>query len=137
MILLVIGLSLTTFLSNPSVIKNRIASLKNKKMSKQAVWKVLVIAIVSCCLIPFGGADSNNKVRAKSPRAVVAVQKFWLVTHFILLQALGIDQDKPFTLDKGMDKLRSLRHGSKNQDPSGIMMQVKSFAKVSTQVHIN
>lgn len=54
------------------------------------------------------------------------------------LQALGIDQDnESFTVDKGMEQLGSLRRGSKNQDPVGIMMQVKGFAKVSAQVHVD
>ena len=64
------------------------------------------------------------------------------MTHFILLQALGIDHqdDEPFTLDKGMEQLkgmsRSLRRssGSNDRDPAGIMMQLKDFAKVSAWV---
>ena len=57
-----------------------------------------------------------------------------LVTHFILLQALRIDQDEPFTIDKGMDQLngmaRSLRRGLNDGDHAGMMMQIKDFAKV-------
>ena len=52
------------------------------------------------------------------------------MSHTLFLQALGINQDEPFTLDKGMKQLRSLRRGSKKQDPAGIMMQIKDFAKV-------
>ena len=58
------------------------------------------------------------------------------LAHFYLLQAPGMDQDEPFALDKGMEQLRSLRRGSKNHDPAGIMTQIKGFAKVSTQVHV-
>ena len=59
MMLLIIGLSSSTALSNPSVIKRK--SRKNSSTPKQAVWKVLVL--VCCCLVvPFGTADPN-KVR--------------------------------------------------------------------------
>ena len=133
MILAVIVLSLPTFTSNASAIKRK--NRKNKKTSKHAIWKVLVL--VCCCLIPFGGADSNNKVCQITKNYGFCRPVLVGDSLHTLLQALGMDQDEPFTLDKGMQQLRSLRHGSKTQDPAGIMMQVKGFAKVSTQVHIN
>ena len=78
--LLVIGLSLPTFLSTPPVIKNGIASRKIKNMSRQLVWKILAVVLVSCCLISFGCADMNSKVSyILLPNVLVT---WWLTSYF-------------------------------------------------------
>ncbi len=126
MILLFVGLSLPASLGNHLAKKSKITSTTNKKRSKQYIWRVLFLG--SCCLIPFRGADFNNKVKAAELFHLPPLVLF--VTHLISLKAIGFDQNEPFTLDKEMEQLQSLHRGSSNQDPAGIMGQVKGFAKV-------